>query len=227
MLLPHPDSPTSARVSLRATEKLTSRIASYQRPSTRNAVVRPSTTRGSCRASLMTKPRIGGVAKAIAQHVEAEHDDEDRDARKDRQPRRIEDVLEALADHPAPGRSRRPHAETDEGERRLGSDRGRQPQRRHDQDIVHHVGQNVNDHDAQVRETQRAAASTKSRSLTVRVGARAMRAKGATAVSVIARIRLPTVGPSMATTSSPMTSVGNDSSTSIAAMSTRSNSPPM
>src|SRR5438067_7870869 len=123
MLLPHPDSPTSASVSWRSTVKLTLRMAACQRPSIRNSVVRLSTT--SAGALFMPKPRVGRVAQPIAEHVQSQHDNEDREARKNRKPGRIENVLEALADHSAPGGGRWPDTEADEGKRRLGADRGR------------------------------------------------------------------------------------------------------
>ena len=53
-----------------------------------------------------------------------------------------------------------------------------------------------------------------------------MRAKGAIAVSAMAIIRLPMLAPSIATTISPMISDGNESSTSIACMTTMSKRPP-
>src|SRR5215831_9988597 len=84
MLLPHPDSPTSASVSCRPTAKLTSRIAACQRPSIRNSVVSRSTT--SAGALFMTELRVRRVAQTVAQHVEAEHDQQDRETRHDREP---------------------------------------------------------------------------------------------------------------------------------------------
>src|SRR6266700_5112375 len=103
MLLPQPDSPTSASVSFRPSVNPTPRTAGYQVPPMRNSVVRSSTTRaGSALRSLMAEPRIGRIAQAVAEHVEAQHDHEDRQAREHREPGRVQDVLETLADHATP-----------------------------------------------------------------------------------------------------------------------------
>ena len=69
-------------------------------------------------------------------------------------------------------------------------------------------------------------ASTNWRSFTISVGARAMRAKGASAVSAIATIRLAWLGPSSATMISPRISAGKDSRMSITCITSMSKRPP-
>src|SRR5262249_50885420 len=100
-------------------------VASPPRPTTRS---RPAASPGRGAASvrsmtsarmmeLITKPsfssrgpaqrRIEGVAQAVAEQVEAEHGDEDRQARKRRHPPRGGQELAAFHDHVAPARQRR------------------------------------------------------------------------------------------------------------------------
>lgn len=69
-------------------------------------------------------------------------------------------------------------------------------------------------------------ASTKARFFNGSVGTRAMRAKGATAVSAMAKKRSTRSGPSRATTISPRMSEGKESSTSITFMVNRLMLPP-
>ena len=189
MVLPQPDSPTRPKASPVATLK--------QTPSTARTVVvtgrgkpfvwvkcflRPSTF-----ADHWRELRVGRVAQPVAEHVEAEHQHQDREAGKDRQPGRVENVLEALADHAAPGRRRRPYAQAEKAERGLGADRGRQPQASPSRARRRQCWAGCGRNDARVEKPSARPASMKSRSLSARVGARAMRANGAIAVSAMAR----------------------------------------
>ena len=70
-------------------------------------------------------------------------------------------------------------------------------------------------------------ASTKSLSLTVTVGALAMRANRGATVREMATIRLIRLAPSTATISRPMIKVGKDMNTSITRMMTLSIMPPL
>ena len=71
-------------------------------------------SRGVVKAVLSsaTKPRVEDVAQRVAEHVEPEHGQGDRDSGPDRHPRRAEHVRPARArQHRAPRRIRRWHAE--------------------------------------------------------------------------------------------------------------------
>src|SRR5258706_10325174 len=103
-LLPQPDSPTIASVSLCWTAKLTSRTAGCQPPPVRNTVTRFSTARIGASAVVITpRPprssfaapqlRIDGVAQPVAEHIEREDDEQDGEAGKDQKRPPVEDVL--------------------------------------------------------------------------------------------------------------------------------------
>ena len=101
------------------------------------------------------EPGIEDVAQPVAEEVEAQHDDHDREAGEDRQPRADVDIGSRGAQHAAPGSLRRLRAEPEEAERRLGQDRDRQvdgdehEQRRPD------VGDHVTQHDPQAARSER------------------------------------------------------------------------
>ena len=74
------------------------------------------------RSSAVLQPGVVPVAQPVAEQVEPEHGQGDRDAGVDREARRGEQQLLALLQHPAPRRGRRRGAEPEEGQRRLGQD---------------------------------------------------------------------------------------------------------
>src|SRR6516162_1481266 len=59
---------------------------------------------GRCRSRLVPEFRIDGVPQTVAEKVHGEDDDENCKTRHDGEPGRIENILEPLADHPAPCR---------------------------------------------------------------------------------------------------------------------------
>src|ERR1700675_3779921 len=116
--LPDPDSPTSAMVSPLSTAKLTLSSARTMPERVRKSPLSPS-TRSAGAAVVMCvscpSPGIDHVAQAVAEQVEAEHCDHQRQAGKERIPpfpRHHEG--RALRDHDAPFRRWWPYAEPDE-----------------------------------------------------------------------------------------------------------------
>ena len=81
-------------------------------------VLRRLEWQGAHRRSVQARVEV--VAQAVAEQVEPEHGDGDRDAGDDAQPRRDEQQLLGLLQHPAPRRGRRRGAETEERQGRLG-----------------------------------------------------------------------------------------------------------
>src|SRR5512143_2120687 len=72
---------------------------------------------------------VEGIAQAVAQQVEREHGDEDRDCRKDGDVRRHEHVGARGVEHRAPLGGRRLRAHAEERQARGGDDRRADPQR--------------------------------------------------------------------------------------------------
>src|ERR1700692_2358720 len=107
-------------VSPLATEILTCCTAFTMPRLVANSTVRSSTSSRGCAVMLLpSRPslRIDDVAQTVAEQVEAEHRDHQREAREQRDPpfaRHHE--ARAFRDHDAPFCGRRPHAKTDERE---------------------------------------------------------------------------------------------------------------
>src|SRR2546428_666190 len=77
--------------------------------------------------------RVEGAAQRVAEEVGAQHGDHDGQAGERRDPPGAADVVAALADHPAPARRGRLHAEAQERQRRLDDDQlGELEARHHD-----------------------------------------------------------------------------------------------
>src|ERR1700722_19377244 len=116
--LPDPDSPTSAMVSPLSTAKLTLSSARTMPERVRNSTLSPSTLSAGAAVVMSVScpaPGIDQVAQAVAEQVEAEHCDHQRQAGEERVPpfpRHHEG--RALRHHDAPFRRRRTHAEPDE-----------------------------------------------------------------------------------------------------------------
>src|SRR3954453_4963298 len=114
--LPEPDSPTMPRVSPFATEMSTCCTAFTMPRRVTNSTVRSRTSGSGCEVIALRPPlRVDDVAQAVAEQVEAEHRDHQRQPRKQRDPplaRHHE--AGAFRDHYAPFRGRRPLPETDE-----------------------------------------------------------------------------------------------------------------
>src|SRR6201994_2665803 len=115
--LPEPDSPTMPSVSPLATLISTCCTALTMPRRVVNSTVRSCTSSSGC--ATISGPPLGidDIAQAVAEQVEAEHRDHQRQAREQRDPplaRHHE--ARAFRDHDAPFRRRRPHAKPDEGE---------------------------------------------------------------------------------------------------------------
>src|SRR5580765_3519435 len=94
--------------------------------------------------ALTPELRIPRVPKRITEEVEAQDGQADRQAGKDREPRRLlHERAPGAREHQTPRRRRRLSADPEEGERRLDQDRVAEPDRRDDQNGRGHVGQDV------------------------------------------------------------------------------------
>src|SRR5581483_8502416 len=96
--------------------------------------------------------RVEGIAKAVADEVDAEDDEHDREAREHRQPPLLRVVL-AAGDERAERRRGRLDPEPEEGERSLDEDRRRDGERAGDDDGAERVRQDVPEHDPEVART--------------------------------------------------------------------------
>src|SRR5690606_32565543 len=86
---------------------------------------------------------IEDVAQAVSEEVHAQGGDEDHDAGDGHQQRQGEDVGPPLAEHPAPRRNRRGHAQAEEAEERFADDGASELDAGDDEDRRCHVGQHV------------------------------------------------------------------------------------
>src|SRR4051812_28807487 len=152
-LLPEPDSPTIPRISPGK--------SSYETPSTAWTIpssVLNSTARSSiARSGSGTHPpllRVECVPEAVADEVHAEHDQDDQQAREDRQPPLRGIVLPVVDEH-AERRGRRRDAEAEEGEGSLSQDRHAHRQGAVDDDRPERVREDVPEHDPGVAGSRR------------------------------------------------------------------------
>ena len=146
-LLPQPDSPTSPSTSPRRSEKLTPSTALIT-PRRRKKWVCRSRTSRTVSAVIVAQSRIEAVAQPVAEQVDRQHHQGDRDARDQRHPPGIGEPATSLRDHQAPGRGRRRDAGAEERERRFGDDHHADVERDQHHEGVEHIGQDVGQHDA-------------------------------------------------------------------------------
>src|SRR5262249_34458604 len=151
--LPEPDAPTIPRISPGKT--------SYESPSTAWTMpssVRNSTTRSRIeRIGSGTNPallRVEGVTQAVADEVDAQHNQNDRDTGEYRQPPLLRVVLTVRGETTERRRGRL-DTEAEERERGLDQDRGRNGERARNDDRTERVGKHVPEHDARVPGTRR------------------------------------------------------------------------
>src|SRR5919201_353023 len=95
------------------------------------------------RSILATPPWIERVAQPVAEEVEREHDDRDREPRIHREQRRREHVLLRALEHVPPRGERGLHAETEVAQRRLGEDRESHAERRRHEERWDRLRQDV------------------------------------------------------------------------------------
>src|SRR5436190_8957126 len=127
-LFPQPDSPTSPSVSPGSIEKETPLTAWTGPRDVRKRTCRSSTA--SSASATVPQLRVERLAQAVADQVEAEHRDHDRDSREDREERRTLEIAVDLGQHRPPlRRARVLRAEPEEAETGDVDDRGRQRER--------------------------------------------------------------------------------------------------
>src|SRR6185437_1800249 len=107
-------------------------------------------------AAFLTTPRVERVAQPVAEEVEREHQEKDRQTRPHRDPGRLRDEMAGGVEHAAPARAGRLLAEPEKAETRLGDDRGGARQGRLHENRWNDVGQDVPQHDAVVGVSERA-----------------------------------------------------------------------
>src|SRR5665213_4016469 len=126
-LLPDPDSPTTPSVSPGYTSKLTPSTACTDslrvRNVTRRCLIDSSGSLRSGITALLPQARVEGIAQAVAHQVEAQHRQEDGQARERQLVRGLEDERARHAQHRAPLGGRRLHAQAQETQARGDQDR--------------------------------------------------------------------------------------------------------
>src|SRR2546423_1438397 len=145
-LLPHPDSPTIPSVSPRAISKETPLTAYTVPRRVENSTLRSSTPRSGSLA--FTQLRVERLAQTVADQVEAEHREDDRDARDDREERGRLEVVVHVREHRSPFGGRRVlRTEAEEAEAGDVDDRRRHRERPLDDHGRDRVGKDVREQD--------------------------------------------------------------------------------
>src|SRR5690606_40458597 len=123
VVFPQPDSPTRPIMAPRRMLKLTPSRTRTIPASVPKLILRSRTS--SSRSVLMTAPDawIEDVAQPVPEEIEAHHDDEDREARRQGIPPGLRQELPRLRDHAAPLRRGRRRTETEEPQRCRRQDR--------------------------------------------------------------------------------------------------------
>src|SRR6202034_3478550 len=120
IVLPEPDSPTTPRLSPSASENDVRSTTRCDPPGAGRSTASSATSSSILGSRLQF--RIERVAQAVAEKIEAEHAERDRDAGIERESRRVVENVLGVGEHLAPGCLRRLGAEAEVGERRLGQD---------------------------------------------------------------------------------------------------------
>src|SRR5437870_8020021 len=94
-------------------------------------------------------PGVEGVTQAVAEDVQREHGEHDRDSGDEREPRGARDLILAARDQVPPRRVGQAHARAEEREPGLGEDVVRDDQREEDEDRRGDVREQVGEHDPQ------------------------------------------------------------------------------
>src|SRR3989449_4553654 len=106
--------------------------------------------------------RVEPVAERVAHQVDRERRQKDREPRERRDPPGVQHVHAALAEHVAPRRRRRLHAEPEEGQERLEDDHLGHLEGRDDDDGGHEVRQDLAEDDPRVAHPERPARQNRS-----------------------------------------------------------------
>src|SRR4051812_42475209 len=134
---PDPDSPTRHRISPRPSVRENSETASGRSAQGGKATARSSILRSAGAASGTgsgrPQPRIEGVVEPLADEVDAEHGQKDREARDRAEPPGVAEEAPSGPYHEAPAHAVR-IAKAEEGQRRLDQDGGRDHERAGDDD---------------------------------------------------------------------------------------------
>src|SRR5262249_54227274 len=148
VVLPQPDSPTRPMISPARIVRLTPSSTLAAPASVAKVTQRWSTSRSLSPGVATSDPWVKHVAQAIAQKIEAHHDQEDGKARRQRGPPGLGQELAGFGDHAAPLRRRRRGAEPKEAERaRSENGKAHADGGAHD-DGGEDAGQHVQQHDA-------------------------------------------------------------------------------
>src|SRR5215472_14103190 len=143
VVLPQPDSPTRPMISPVRIVRLTPSSTLAAPASVTKETRRVSTSRRLSPGVATSDPWIEDIAQAVAQKIEAHHDQENGKARRQRGPPGLGQELARFGDHATPLRLRRRGAEAEEPQRagredgKTHADGGAHDDRRHD------VGQHV------------------------------------------------------------------------------------
>src|SRR5262245_27983246 len=73
--------------------------------------------------------RVGQISQAVADEIESEYQQRNRNSRKKRQMRRVEEMRSPAIQHRPPAWSRRLHAKSEKAQSRFTDDRARHPER--------------------------------------------------------------------------------------------------
>src|SRR5947207_25612 len=157
IVLPQPDSPTMPSVSPASMCSETPSTARTTPREVKNCVCRSSTcsriwpnlTPELLWLALHT--RVERVAQPVAHKREREHGERHRDAGEDHLARVSEDSTVSVLDHHPPARLRRPDADAQEAQRRLGEDRCRDAERQRHDHGTERVGHQVLDDELERR----------------------------------------------------------------------------
>src|SRR2546422_11350985 len=165
------------------------------------------------------------VAQRVAHQVDGQGGHEDREAGEGGDPPRVEHVDASLAEHVAPGRRRRLHAQAQERQERFQDDHAGHLQRGDDDDHRDEVRQDLAEDEARVAHVERAAARMNSRSRMASVSARMTRAYSGQSAMPSTMIMLTRLGPSTAMTARASSTKGNVSMTLTSVMMVQSMRP--
>src|SRR5262249_49099761 len=122
VVLPQPDSPTRPMISPARSVRLTPSSTLAVPASVRKETRRLSTSSRLSPGVATSHPWVEHVAQAIAQKIEAHHDEKDGKAGRQRGPPGLGQELARFGDHAAPFRRRRRGPEAQEAERAGGED---------------------------------------------------------------------------------------------------------
>src|ERR1051326_397791 len=117
VVLPQPDSPTRPMISPRRKARLTASSTCAVPPSVEYVTETSRTDSRSTSIGTSRELRVQSVPQPVAQQIETDDDQQDRDARRGRVPPGVRQILAAFGDHAAPLGCWRRRPEAQETER--------------------------------------------------------------------------------------------------------------